>query len=508
MSQSTVKKILAAIDQYESDVPVFIADRISSDHEYTVQERNLLRKLDVRLLPACSLFFFMAYLSRGNIASAKAQGMPEMIHLTDNEYKNCLMIFFVSYCAFQVPSNLMAQKATPSFWFPSIMACWGVVMTCMGLIVDYRGLFWSRFFLGMFLAGLFPGICFYLSTWYNRAELQMRLAVFFAVGSAAASFEGALASCIVQMDNLGGLEGWRWIFVLEGCLSVIVGIFSYMFLTNHPKNAEFLTEEEKELLIVRIKQDEGWPCIDQQSKAQIMEYAAHELHRRTWHNVKSAFFDWQSYSHAIIYLSIHAVFYGITIQAPILIKDMGYTGTIAQLLPIPIHVTACIVAVILAVVSDKVGSRACMLIFTFFMMVAGYLLVLASKLRDTRHSVTYSALFVAAIGAYSAIPCSIAWLANNSMGANKRNVALALQIGLGNLSGIYISYLYDVDLYNEGIILLFLALAIIVTLINMMGYSKLNKRHKRIIMRTGFQPVQMEAMMKLGDQNPYFEYVY
>lgn len=512
MSQSTTNKISAAIRQYELDRPaLFKVDRIITDYEYAAREQKLVRKLDVRILPVLALFYFMSALTSRNISNAHSAGMSEVTHLTDLEYRNCLMIFLVSFCAAQVPSNIMCQKTTPAFWLPTLMCCWGVVMTCMGLIVDYKGLFWSRFFLGIFEAGMIPGIAMYLTRWYRRSELQVRLAVILAVGCGATSLSGLLAWCIVKMDKVGGMEGWRWIFVLEGCTSVVVGTFAYMFLSNYPSSAKFLKDDEKEMVVVRIKMDEGWPA----KQEGLLEYAAEEKRQRTWRDIKKAVWDWQSYSHALVFFCSHAVMYAVESNLPLLIEDMKFVGPMAQLMSIPIYVTAGLGSVVLSVVSDKVGFRSPILIFCFFMMLAGYLLVLISKIKDTRHSVTYAGLFIAALGAYAGFPSSIAWLASNSLGAGKRNISLALQVGCGSLSGIVLCYVSDSQTGGQTVVLLLVALGIVVTIGNVAMYRRLNERHKLELFRDGdgntglYSPVRsIQELVRLGDKNPYFEYTY
>lgn len=508
MSQSTINKTAAAIQQYELDRPGFLVDRIVTDYDYGMREQRLLRKLDIRLLPVFALFYFMAFLDRGTMTSAETEGMPQKLHITQADYNNCWMIFFVTYCAFQVPSNIMSKKTTPSFWLPTLMCCWGVVLTCMGLVVDYKGLFWSRFFLGVFEAGLFPGICIYLSMWYKRTELQYRLATVWATGTAAGSFGGLLGWCIVKMDKLGGMEGWRWIFVLEGCTSVVVGSFAYMFLCNTPASATFLTEEEQEMVVVRVKTDEGWCMGPAQDVDIILEQVEREAKQSTWVEVKQAFSDWQPYLHALIYISIHAVIYEITLALPLLIGDMGFTGATAYVLTVPIFITACIGSVLIGIVSDKIGSRSSILIFCYFMMTAGYILVLLYKVRDTRHSVAYAGMFVAALGSFSAIPTAIAWLANNSMGAGKRSISLALQIGIGNLGGIVVSYSYDSKLLGAEIILGMLAVGFVLILVTVATYRRINQRRKLAILKMQYRYTWPANMTFFEDRSLYFEYVY
>jgi len=125
----------------------------------------------------------------------------------------------------------MLKKIRPSIWLPAIMVAWGVVMTLMGVVSDFKGLLTARIFLGVTEAGLFPGVAYYLTNWYKREEIQLRQALFFSAASIAGAFSGLLAFAIGKMDGVGGKNGWAWIFILEGmftrwrfCLGVRVRV--------------------------------------------------------------------------------------------------------------------------------------------------------------------------------------------------------------------------------------------------------------------------------------------
>lgn len=179
-----------------------------------LDEKKILRKMDLRLLPMLALLYLLSFLDRGNIGNAKIEGLTDTLGLTGPEYNWCLTIFFFSYAAFEVPSNLLLKRLRPSFWLPTIMVAWGVVMTLMGIVQNYSGLLAARFFLGVTEAGLFPGVAYYITMWYCRHEAQFRQALFFSAASVAGAFSGLLAFGIAHMDGVGGLEGWRWIFIL------------------------------------------------------------------------------------------------------------------------------------------------------------------------------------------------------------------------------------------------------------------------------------------------------
>ena len=135
-------------------------NQVSSTH-HEVQEdlddRQLLRKLDLHLIPTMTLLYLLSYLDRVNIGQAKIDGLMDSLQLTSAQYNVCLSVFFVTYVIFEIPSNLVLKRLRPSRWIPLIMVAWGIVMTLMGLVNSYGSLLASRLLLGAAESGLFPG---------------------------------------------------------------------------------------------------------------------------------------------------------------------------------------------------------------------------------------------------------------------------------------------------------------------------------------------------------------
>jgi sugar phosphate permease len=123
-----------------------------------LDEKKILRKMDMRLIPTLAVLYLLSFLDRGNIGNAKIEGLQEDLNMTNDQYNWCLTVFFFTYAAFEVPSNLLLKKLRPSRWLPIIMLAWGLVMTLMGIVQNYTGLLISRVFLGLTEAGLFPGV--------------------------------------------------------------------------------------------------------------------------------------------------------------------------------------------------------------------------------------------------------------------------------------------------------------------------------------------------------------
>jgi MFS family permease len=194
-------------------------------------ESKLMRKIDFRVIPFLIILYLLAFLDRVNIANAKSFSLAQDLSLDGVKYNTVLTVFFIPYVVFEIPSNIFLKRFSPRIWLSTLVIGFGLVSIFQGLTQNYSGIIATRFFLGLFECGMFPG-CFYLiSMWYKREEAQKRYSLFFSSTTLAGAFGGLLASAIGKMDGLRGYHGWRWIFILEGVLTTVVGI---LFLFTFP----------------------------------------------------------------------------------------------------------------------------------------------------------------------------------------------------------------------------------------------------------------------------------
>ena len=142
--------------------------------------------------------------------NAAIQGMLEDLDMTGDDFNVALFIFFVLYILFEVPSNIIIKRISPSTWLSGIMFCWGIITIGQGLVKTKGGLQAMRLLLGFFEAGFFPGCLYLISMYYKRYELQWRFNIFFTGSILAGSFSGLLAYGIAHMDGIRGYSGWRW----------------------------------------------------------------------------------------------------------------------------------------------------------------------------------------------------------------------------------------------------------------------------------------------------------
>jgi len=273
-----------------------------------LQDRALLWKLDLRLIPWLCLLYLISFLDRTNIGNARLDHLESTLHITGGQYNAALSIFFVSYSLAEPLTNVLLKRLRPSIFIPSIMILWGICMTTMGLVHNFQGLMTARFFLGLAEAGLFPGITYYLSCWYRRCEFGVRAAIFFSAAAVSGSFGGLLAAAIGKMDGVGGKRGWSWIFIIEGIATVIISIASFWMVYDFPDEATFLTDADRQRVLRRLK-------ADQQSSAE------HEEFRMTylWASVR----DWKTWLGAVVYMGADGPLYAFSLFLPSIIAAVS-----------------------------------------------------------------------------------------------------------------------------------------------------------------------------------------
>lgn len=476
------------------------ADGITLASFRHLDEKKILRKMDLRLIPMLTLLYLLSFLDRSNIGNAKIEGLTEDLHMTGPQYNWCLTVFFFAYLAFTVPSNLLLKRIRPSIWLPTIMVAWGTVMTLMGIVQSYHGLLTARIFLGVTEAGLYPGVIYYITMWYCRHEAQLRQALFFSAASIAGAFSGLLAYGIAHMDGVGGLAGWRWIFILEGILTVLVAISAYFILFDFPETASFLTPEERAFVVHRLK-------YQGQANGHTGPQVAQDDQFK-WKYVKSAFLDWQIWVNIWVSWGIVCPLYGISLFLPTIIKALGYTSSTAQLLTVPIYITAAVLANGVAYLSDRKGKRSPFVLICLCIMAVGFIMCISSH----KPGVIYAGVFIAACAMYPAVPGDIAWLSGNLAGSTKRATGQAIQIAMANLAGAMASNFYrskDAPHYVLGhaLELAFIGAGIIALIILVVNYHRINAKRDRQMAEGAHSGYTPEEMSALGDRALTFRYI-
>ncbi|KAJ6521970.1 MFS general substrate transporter [Mycena vulgaris] len=460
------------------------------------EERKLWQKIDLRLMPILSLMYLLSFLDRGNIGNARLQGLETQLNLTGNKYNIALTMYFIPYCIFECPANMVLKRIRPSRWLPGITVVWGIIMTLMGLVKTYPQLVGVRICLGIAEAGLFPGVVYYLTLWYPRHMLQWRIGLFFGAASLAGAFGGALAYGISFMSGTRGLLGWSWIFILEGIATVVVGVAAFFVLVDFPISATFLTPEQRAFVVWRKKYDNS--------------SVGEEEHFEMRHLVE-ALADWQVWLHMIIYMSIITNLYGITLFLPTIITTFGHSPAVSQLLTVPPYVLATIVLFIFAYWSDRTKIRWPFIFAGFVLNIIGF----SINISNAPSGVKYFGTFFCVTGAYAAVPGVVAWLGNNLSGQYKRGVGMAFQIGIGHFGGAFASNMYRTQdkprfRIGHGCELMFAAIGLISVVVATLVSRRVNRfrdETARAAVERGETNVYSAKVLRgMGDRAPDFRY--
>jgi ACS family tartrate transporter-like MFS transporter len=207
-----------------------------------------LRKASLRLIPLLGLGYGIAFMDRINISFASLQ-MNRDLHFSATVYGFGAGLFFLSYAACEVPSNLLLYRFGARRWLARIMLTWGLLAMGMMLVRTPVEFYVVRFLLGVAEAGFFPGVIFYLSEWFPARMRARVISRFYIALPLSSTFMGAVASPLLRLQGKLGLAGWQWLFLLEGLPSVLFSAVLLRYLTDKPKDATWLSGEERDWLV-------------------------------------------------------------------------------------------------------------------------------------------------------------------------------------------------------------------------------------------------------------------
>ncbi|KAI9933874.1 hypothetical protein AWENTII_000211 [Aspergillus wentii] len=457
------------------------------------REKNVVRKMDMHILPFVVLLYLFSFLDRVNIGNARLYGLEEDLGLVGNQYQVAVSILFVTYCLFEVPSNLVLKKLRPSRYIASISIIWGIIATLTGITQNYGGLLACRVLLGVVEAGLFPGMITYETMFYNKREIALRTGYLFSSAAVAGAFGGLLAYGIGFMDGICGLKGWRWIMIIEGIPTVIIGVATWFFLADDPATAYYLNEEEKALVVKRRRAELGQTA------------SAQKFH---WADVKDGASDWRIYAFCIAQFGIDTMLYGYSTFLPTIIEGMGsWSVAEVQALTIPCYAVGAIAYLIVAWLSDRYQQRALFVCIFCVISIVGYGLLIA----DVSSGVHYFGALLIALGLYVAVGLPLAWLPTNLPRYGKRTFATGLQLTFGNVSGVMSPFLYKTSekpryVRGNAVTLSLVGFAGVVYGLMWLYYRQANKRRASGLEDDKIAGKSEEEIQEMGDHNPRFQF--
>ncbi|THU81824.1 MFS general substrate transporter [Dendrothele bispora CBS 962.96] len=402
--------------------------------------RRVLWKLDTHILPFLTLLWLANYIDRTNIGNARIAGLEKDLQLHGNQFNTALAVFYASYLVTELPSNWVLKRFTGRFWLPFIMILWGVITTLTGIVQNFQGLIAIRVFLGFCEGGMLPGLVLYLSTLYRPEELQVRIGLFYAGASLAGAFGGLLATAIIKMDGVGGLSGWRWIFILEGIATILLALVSMVCLPASLGKAKFLTADEREFAIRRFRTSHAVEAIAKvasESSSKSSRELAESGDTRVVHQEDEGF-EWFEVKRGIGMFGLIVTVYSFSLFIPTIVAGLGYTGASAQLHTVPPFVPAVVLTPIVSYFSDRLRWRGIFMLILIPIAIIGYIIAITA----TTNTARYAAVFLMATGLYPSAPCILAFMACNSSGHYKKATTTAAQLAVGNIGGFVATFAY------------------------------------------------------------------
>lgn len=383
-------------------------------------EARLRLKIDLYVVPTVALLYLFCFIDRANIGNAKIAGLEKDLGMTGYDYNRVLSVFYISYIIFEIPSNMACKWLGPGWFIPAISLCFGIASIGTAFVHSKAAIMGVRFLLGIFEAGMLPGIAYYLSRWYRRSELAFRLSLYIVMAPLAGAFGGLLASAILKLPQFGSLHTWRMIFAIEGIITCGLSIIAFFTLTDRPETARWLTEEEKDLAHARVKSERvgATEVLDKIDRTKTLRGLLSPVTLTT----------------AMIFLLNNITVQGLAFFAPTIVQTIYPKEAVItqQLHTVPPYVVGGFITVLFSFLSWRFDRRVIFFIISSPLIMVGYIMFLASEDAMTR----YGATFLIAAGAFSFGALCNAQVSANVVSDTARASAIGLNVMMGNIGGL------------------------------------------------------------------------
>lgn len=273
-----------------------------------------------RLIPFLLLMYVIAFLDRSNVAFAKDEFAINN-GISASAYALGAGLFFAGYALFEIPSNIMLHKVGARWWLARIMVSWGIVSACFMFVNGPTSFYILRVLLGITEAGFFPGVILFLTYWVPARHLNRARGMFY-MGIALAGIIGnPLSGSLLELDGVMGLHGTQWMFLVEGLLAVVVGVWAFFFLTDHPKDADWMDPAQRRALSETIAAEDA---------------AKNDGHgpRGVWASLR----NFRVWYFALVYFCIQIAVYGMTFYLPTQVvaitgQKLGFQASLVTAIP-------------------------------------------------------------------------------------------------------------------------------------------------------------------------------
>ncbi|WVQ83331.1 hypothetical protein IAT38_005470 [Cryptococcus sp. DSM 104549] len=476
--------------EFEALSQVFQGERLAS----------LTRKVDWHVLPQLIFIYLLSYIDRSNVGNAKLFSAAKDMNMTSQDWNTGLTVFFITYAAGGPPCNMALKRFGPKKILPLILLCVSFILIGSGCASNRVQWFALRMLLGLFEAGMFPGCCYTLTTWYTPAQIHGRTTIYYCGASLAGAFSGLLAYGIGQLDGTWGYHGWRFIYVIEGLFSLIVAVVMFFLLQETPeKQGKWLNDEERRFLVLRSKFLYGSDKSGASDEFKLSHFV-------------QALKSWHVYVMAFSFFCTAVAVYGLSFTLPTIIANMGFSAANAQALSAPPYVFACFCVLVSGWFSDKYRMRMWAMVIPSAVSFVGLLIAVLTVTHKNLIGLSYVAVCLAAAGMYCLSPCIAVWIALNQAGATKRAASISITIFFSQLGGIVGSNIYlakEAPRYHTGFgcSLAFLgAGCIVLPMVYWYILGRINSKREQMSEVEVSAKYSAEELQEMGDLSPLYRY--
>ncbi|KLO11332.1 MFS general substrate transporter [Schizopora paradoxa] len=490
------------------------------------EEYKLVRKVDLRIMLWACMMFFALDLDRGNISQANSDNFLTDLNLTTDDFNLGNTLFRLSFLIAELPSQLVSKKVGPDIWIPCQLTLWSVVALSQFWLNGRTSFLATRFLIGFLEGGFIPDVVLYLSYFYTKREMPIRMAYFWVASYLTGIVSAFIGTGLLRLRGVRGLAGWRYLFLIEGCLTLAVGLASFFLMPPGPTQTKawyrpngWFTEREEVIMVNRVLRDDP-------SKSDM-----HNRQGLTLQMMYEALIDWRMWPIYCLGL-IHQIPVGppqtyLTLS----LRNLGFTTTQTNLLSIPSSVIGIITMVAATYFSEIVNSRVLatvslqfwalpllIALYTFtthtsqwvYFVVVSHLLIMiyrSSRKKDRQVTLITGFPYIH--------PIQVAWASRNSNSVRSRTVSASLYNMFVQAGAIVIANVYrsdDAPLYKRGnrALIAVCCMNMVIYGLTFFFYRALNKRRDR--MWNSWTPEQqreyLETTKDKGNQRLDFRFAY
>ncbi|THC94656.1 hypothetical protein EYZ11_005878 [Aspergillus tanneri] len=424
-------------------------DLESGDEPDIASIERIYRKLDFRIIPAFWVLYFLCSAIRSNVGLAQTMNanvghdLGSVLHLTPHQISTGLALFYVCYVVFDLPSNLIMTRLSPHVWMSRIVVSVGIIGSCMAAMKAAWSLYLLRLLLGIVIAGMWPGMAYYLTLFYPPSRTGKRIGQYFTAAQVSAAVVGLVSAGFQKMDGERGLVGFQWMFLVYGVITITVGIILLWWLPDRPTPPGEEPPKRKYLWWI--------PRSPPALTGRDAEIHYHDLrrvyHRPQWsvRDLMRVLLDWRIWPLLIMYFGVVGVGIGVQSYSTVIIKAINpsLSGIDLSLLSAPIWIMDLIAILLVTPLSDRFHRhRAIFFSIPVCFQILGLLLTTYAG-TDSNPWPRYGGLLIVGFGLGPTVPITMTWtteIFQPRHGEVGVAAASAIVSGLGNLGSILTTY--------------------------------------------------------------------